>query len=185
MMVSITEIINDIFTLIFTAEAAIRLIGIGFRNYFKDEWNLFDFIVAAGSLFSILISSNTNFSIRFTTILRAFRILRLLRLLKRGGKSLYMIFNTFVITMQSLANIGGLLLLIMYIYSIIGMIYFGEVKRNGYMGDYINFETFWNAFITLFSVATVDTWNYTMAAYTYQRSAWNDCLDSPSYENYV
>ena len=67
-------------------------------------------------------------------------------------------------TMQSLANIGSLLLLLMYIYSIIGMIYFGEVQRSQSMNDYINFETFTNAFITLFTVATVDSWNYTMMA---------------------
>lgn len=97
---------------------------------------------------------------------RSFRILRLLRLLKRGGKSLYLIFNTLVITFQSLANIGGLLLLIMYIYSVMGMIFFGDVKRNGNMNEYINFESFSSAFITLFSVATVDSWDQTTASFS-------------------
>jgi len=36
-----------------------------------------------------------------------------------------MIFNTFVITLQSLVNIGALLLLIIYMYSVLGMILFG------------------------------------------------------------
>lgn len=73
----------------------------------------------------------------------------------------------------------------MYIYSIIGMIYLGEIKRNGYMNAYINFETFWNAFITLFTVATADTWNYTMAAYVHGKDAWNDCVESPTYDDFV
>ena len=51
----VTEIINKVFTVIFITEAAIRIIGIGARNYFKDGWNIFDFIVAFGSLVSILI----------------------------------------------------------------------------------------------------------------------------------
>jgi len=55
----------------------------------------------------------------------------------------------------------------MYIYSIIGMIYFGEVKRNGSMNDYINFENFTSAFITVFSVATLDSWNYTTESFTH------------------
>jgi voltage-dependent calcium channel T type alpha-1H len=169
----VTEIINYIFTVIFLAEAAIRIIGIGIQNYLKDGWNIFDCVVATGSVVSILISSSTTVEIKAVTLLRAFRILRLLRLLKRGGKSLYLIFNTFVITMQSLANIGGLLLLMMYIYSIIGMIYFGEVKRNSSMSDYINFETFSSAFITLFTVATVDSWNYTMISFSYVLSPSN------------
>jgi hypothetical protein len=180
----VTEIINKIFTVIFISEAAIRIIGIGIRNYLKDGWNIFDFIVALGSLVSILISSSTSVEIKAVSLLRAFRILRLLRLLKRGGKSLYLIFNTFVITMQSLANIGGLLLLMMYIYSIIGMIYFGEVKRNSTMNDYINFESFTSAFITLFTVATVDSWNYTMISFSYVLSPANECVEQPTYRDY-
>lgn len=166
-------------------EAVIRIAGIGLEHYFKDGWNIFDFVVAFGSIVSIAITLNTTYDIKGTSLLRAFRILRLLRLLKRGGKSLYLIFNTFVITMQSLANIGGLLILIMYIYSIIGMIYFGDVKRNGILCDYINFETFTSAFITLFTVATGDSWNYTMAAFTHGKSANYDCLDNPSYNDYA
>ena len=148
----ITEILNYIFTLIFVSEAIIRIGSQSFLLYIKDPWNLFDFIVALGSVLGVVVTLSSNLAFKGVSLLRAFRILRLLRLLKRGGKSMYLIFNTFVITMQSLANIGGLLLLIMYIYSIIGMIYFGEVKRNGNMNDYINFETFTNAFITLFTV---------------------------------
>jgi Ion transport protein len=161
------EYLNYMFTFIFTSEAIIRISGTGTEHYFKDAWNVFDFIVALGSIVGIVITYNTNLEIKGTSLLRAFRILRLLRLLKRGGKSLYLIFNTFVITMQSLANIGGLLMLIMYIYSIIGMIYFGEVKRNDNMNDYINFESFTSAFITLFTIATVDSWNYTLTAFAY------------------
>ena len=130
-----TEILNYIFTIVFVGEAAIRLLGIGFRNYFKDSWNIFDLLVAVGSVLGVIITQNTQLEFKSVTLLRAFRILRLLRLLKRGGKSLYLIFNTFVITMQNLVNIGGLLLLFMYIYSIIGIIYFGEVKRNLTMND--------------------------------------------------
>lgn len=181
---SLTEILNIIFTIIFTVEVVIRNLAIGPINYFKNGWNLFDFIVAIGSITGIIISKNTKLSIKGASLLRAFRILRLLRLLKRGGKSLYMIFNTFVITMQSLANIGGLLILIMYIYSIIGIIYFGDIKRNGNMSEYINFETFSSAFITLFTVATIDSWNLTMSSFTYSLEAWNQCVENPSFEDY-
>ena len=54
------EIINYIFTIIFTSEAAIRIIGTGYRNYFDDGWNMFDFIVATGSLAGILLSMNNT-----------------------------------------------------------------------------------------------------------------------------
>ena len=73
----------------------------------------------------------------------------------------------------------------MYVYAIIGMLYFGSVKRNDTMNDYINFETFTSAFITLFTVATGDSWNYTTASFTYELTASNYCLQDPSYEDYV
>ncbi len=155
----VTEILNYIFTAIFLIEAIIKILAIAPRIYFHDGWNIFDTIIILGSVVSIFISANTSLEIKgVITILRSFRILRLLRLIKRGH-SLRLIFNTFVITLHSLANIGGLLLLFIFMYAILGMILFGTVKRNGPLNDYINFENFNNAYLTLFVVATGDSWN--------------------------
>jgi hypothetical protein len=165
-MDKIAEWLNYGFTAIFLIEAILKLIGIGPKTYFEDGWNIYDCIIILGSFVSIFISANTSLEIRGAlSILRSFRILRLLRLIKRG-KSLQLIFNTFVITLHSLANIGALLLLFIFMYSILGMIIFGETKRNGIMNDYINFESFPKAFITLFIVATGDSWNDTMEAFS-------------------
>jgi hypothetical protein len=73
----------------------------------------------------------------------------------------------------------------MYMYSILGMIYFGEVKRNGSMNEYINFENFTSAFITLFTVATADSWNYTTASFTWDSEPNNKCIENPSYQDFV
>ncbi len=92
-----------------------------------------------------------------TTIIRAFRITRVFRLVKRAT-NLKLVFNTFVFTLPALANVGGLLLLLLYLYSILGVYLFAEVKRNGLLTDNFNFENFGNAFLTLFTVATGDGW---------------------------
>lgn len=96
-----------------------------------------------------------------------------------------LIFNTIVITLQQLANIGLLLLLFIFMYSIIGMIIFGRVKRNHVMDDYINFENFFNAFITLFVVATGDTWEEIQISFAMERRPSNPCLDNPDYQSYL
>lgn len=140
----------------------IKIIGQGLAVFFREGWNTFDFIVAITSGLSILVSSQTSLEIKgAVTLLRSFRILRILRLLKRGGRNLHMIFNTFVITLQSLVNIGALLLLIIYMYSVLGMILFGANMRSGLMNNFMNFENFINAFLTLFTVTTGDSWNAT------------------------
>jgi hypothetical protein len=170
-----------VFTVIFTCEALIRVIAMGPFTYFSDGWNIFDTIVAGGSIIGIFVSKSTSVEIINTSLFRAFRILRLLRLLRRGGSSLRNIFNTFVITMQALGNIGSLMILFIYMYSVVGMIYLGETKRIGSMNDYICFESFTSAFITLFTIATGDSWNYTIASFTHDSEPKYDCIIDPSY----
>ena len=81
----VNEILNYIFTAFFIVEAAIKMIAIAPRVYFSDGWNIFDTIIILGSFISIFISANTSLEIKgVITILRSFRILRLLRLIKRG-----------------------------------------------------------------------------------------------------
>jgi hypothetical protein len=73
----------------------------------------------------LVIFTATSVSFKGTvTILRSFRILRVARLIKRA-KSLHLIFSTFVISLPGMANIGGLLLLLLYLYSIIGVQFLG------------------------------------------------------------
>ncbi len=156
----VLEILNCIFTSIFAVEALIKLIGQGLRVYFRDGWNIFNFIIALDSTLAILISVYMPQVLNGTfNFFRSVRILRCLRLLKKGGRSLHMIFNTFVITFHQLVNIGALLMILIYMYSVLGMILLGMTVRNGIMNTYMNFENFFNAFLTLFTVTTADSWN--------------------------
>jgi hypothetical protein len=136
------------------------MIGQGLRVYMRDEWNIFNLIIAIVSALGILISFYSPTTMKGSiTFLRSFRILRIVRLLKKGGRSLHMIFNTFVITFHQLVNIGALLMILIYMYSVLGMILLGMTMRNGIMNTYMNFENFFNAFLTLFTVTTADSWN--------------------------
>ena len=136
------------------------MIGQGLRVYMRDEWNIFNLIIAIVSALGILISFYSPTKMKGSiTFLRSFRILRIVRLLKKGGRSLHMIFNTFVITFHQLVNIGALLMILIYMYSVLGMILLGMTMRNGIMNTYMNFENFFNAFLTLFTVTTADSWN--------------------------
>ena len=42
------EYLNYIFSAIFTVEAIIKLAALG-KKYFKETWNIFDFIVVVGT----------------------------------------------------------------------------------------------------------------------------------------
>ena len=181
---NILEIINYIFAGIFTVEAFIKLIALG-KGYFQDGWNVFDFVIVIGTYIGVTITATTNVSVGpQTTIIRSFRIGRIFRLVKQA-KSLRLIFNTFVVTIPSLANIGGLLTLLLYLYSILGVFLFAPVKLQEYMNVHANFEGFGIAFLTLIRMATGEGWNYIMMDSKRQKNVLFDCVSDPTYEDYV
>ena len=49
------EILNIVFTIIFFMEMIIRMLGIRFTDYYMDPWNRYDFVIAIGSLASLLL----------------------------------------------------------------------------------------------------------------------------------
>jgi hypothetical protein len=135
---SIWENFNYMFAGIFTVEATIKLIAYRCK-YFQDGWNNFDFVIVIGTFIGILLSQTTSVSVGpQTTLIRSFRIGRIFRLVKKA-KSLRMIFNTFVITIPSLANVGGLLILLLYLYSILGVFLFATVKLQNELTVHANF----------------------------------------------
>lgn len=179
------EITNYYFTAFFAFEAFVQIMAYGYAAYFQDNWNQFDFVVVVSSVLSIVVTLATKVNLRgAVTIVRAFRVLRVIRLIKRA-KSLNMIFNTFLISLPGLVNIGALLLLLLYLYSILGMQLFGNIKWNGVMNDTLNFETFTNAFCALCAVATGDGWNDIMGSTLKQRSIVYQCMYNPTYQDFV
>lgn len=116
------EYVNYFFTAIFTLEAIIKLIAFGFRDYFDKGWNIFDFVIVIISYVTLIIglTTNSNFGPKQATVARAFRIGRIFRLITKA-KFLRVIFNTIIITLPSLANVGALMILLLFIFSILGV----------------------------------------------------------------
>ena len=78
------DLIDHLFVIVFIIEAAVKLSTYGPKKYFKDYWNLFDFIIVIASLpslchyFGMAIIPNTS----FLKILRLFRLVRIARFMK-------------------------------------------------------------------------------------------------------
>lgn len=71
------QIVNIVFTVIFTAEAGLKILGLGVAEYFSRGANCFDFVLVLMSLLGIALSTGVG-----TNFVRIFRIARVFRLIK-------------------------------------------------------------------------------------------------------
>jgi hypothetical protein len=128
-LLDVFDYINYFFTGMFTLEAIIKIIAFGIKGYFKQGWNVFDFLIVLVS-YAMLIIGFTSESVlgpKQATVARALRIGRIFRLITKA-KFLRIIFNTIIFTIPSLANVGALMFLLLFIFSILGVQLFATVQ---------------------------------------------------------
>src|SRR6218665_4175631 len=113
--------------------------------------------VCIGLFLSDLISSYFV-SPTLLRVVRVFRIGRILRLVK-SAKGIRTLLFSLAVSMPALFNIGLLLFLVMFIFSIFGMSFFMNVKHTAGIDDLFNFETFFRSMICLFQISTSAGWN--------------------------
>jgi len=83
-------------------------------------------------------------------VVRVLRIGRVLRLVGRA-KTLNRLFNTLMLSLPSVWNIGSLLFVLLFIYSVLGMQLWGKVVYSeGGLSPQANFRTFPRALLTMF-----------------------------------
>ena len=180
----INELLNEVFALIFFFEFTFKLIAFG-KRFFKDSWNQFDVVIVFGTFVGLLLSNYTSIDVGASTlVIRAFRICRMLKLFRRL-KSLKIIFQTFLVTLPALANVGSLLLLLLYIYSIMGMYLFAEVKLNYPLDENLNFKNIGYSFLTMIRVSTGENWHEIMHAVSRSSNSLYQCIEGPTYTDYL
>lgn len=117
----VLDVLNLIFTGVFALEALFKIIALNPKNYFGDRWNSFDFIIVLGSFIDIIygkLSPGSNIiSINF---FRLFRVMRLVKLLSRG-EGIRTLLWTFMKSFQALPYVALLIVLLFFIYAVIGM----------------------------------------------------------------
>ncbi len=152
----IMGMIDLVCLIIFTVEIVLKLMAYGIR-FFTDGWNIFDFVI-------VILSFATGLS--FLSAFRAFRVFRVLRTLKavKGLRALRalrlvswldklkMIIAAIGKSIPGILWSGCLLLLIYYIFSIMGVTLFG-----GAFPDW--FGTIGKSMYTLFQVMTLESWS--------------------------
>uniref|UniRef100_A0A7S2FHT8 Ion transport domain-containing protein n=1 Tax=Octactis speculum TaxID=3111310 RepID=A0A7S2FHT8_9STRA len=174
--------INYFFTFLFTIEAVLKLFGQRCM-YFTDNWNRFDFIIVILSLFGVVMDmSNSSVNFPKTGVARTFRVARALRAFRlvQGSSDMKKIFDTLMLTLPGLINVGSLLLLLFYIFAVLGVQLFSTVALNGANDEHTNLRYFGRAFFVLLRFSTGENWNGFMHAVAEDT---DECWADPEYDS--
>jgi hypothetical protein len=110
-------VMNAAFCFLFVAEAIVKMLGLG-KAYFKQGWNVFDFVITFSSFAGVIVDLVVAFSsqgpstssslLGAIVIARVFRVLRILRLLRsiKYASGIRRLLTTLVISAPALLNIG-------------------------------------------------------------------------------
>jgi hypothetical protein len=164
------EASNMIFAVLFTLEAVVKIVGLSPKHYFKDNWNNLDFALVLVSLIDLMIiaaagdstddGSTSSCSSAGSSGVTAFRILRLVRAVRlvRTVPGIRAMFLTIWLSLPSLLNVGSLLLLLFYIFAVLGVAAFGNATDGEFIHRHSNFRSVPAAMVLLFSVSTGEGW---------------------------
>uniref|UniRef100_A0A8C5L6V5 Voltage-dependent P/Q-type calcium channel subunit alpha n=1 Tax=Jaculus jaculus TaxID=51337 RepID=A0A8C5L6V5_JACJA len=156
------RVFNIVFTSLFSLECVLKVMAFGILNYFRDAWNIFDFVTVLGSITDILVTEFGNNFINLS-FLRLFRAARLIKLL-RQGYTIRILLWTFVQSFKALPYVCLLIAMLFFIYAIIGMQVFGNIgidvededseEEEFQITEHNNFRTFFQALMLLFRWVT-------------------------------
>jgi voltage-gated sodium channel len=144
---SILLYIDNLITVIFVIEIALRIAAEKRAiDFFKDGWNIFDFVIVAVSLIPI----NGDYA-NVARLIRIFRMLRLITLLPE----LKVIIGALFKSAKSIGYVMILMFIIFYVFAVVGTILF-ENTASGLWKDV------GVALLTLFRVMTFEDWTDVM-----------------------
>ena len=122
----------------------------------------------------------------YATISKLFRFVRLQRVFRYFAGSVkqlqlvYGLIHSFSITLPGIFNVGCLLMLLIFVYAIIGMQLFAKTAYHGTYNENANFRSFYRSIVTLIRFATLDDWTTFMydAAHDKRR-----CVEDPDFDS--
>ena len=140
-------ILDELVTVVFLIEMMMRISSYKKPlDFFKDGWNIFDFIIVGMSLIPM---DHNNFAV--ARLLRIFRVLRIITIVPE----LKTIINSLFRSSKSIGYVFILTFIIFYIFAIVGTVLF-EGSASGLWRDV------GTALLTLFRVMTFEGWTDVM-----------------------
>jgi hypothetical protein len=172
-------VLNDVFASIFVLEATLKIYAT--RNwYFRERWNQFDFFCVTTTVVEKLNPSGGSSLRSF----RMFRIARLVRLI-RFAKGLNKLISAFIVSIPKLMNVIWVLLLLLFLFSVMGMHMFAQVHEHGPHNAHAHFRTFLRSLLTLIRCMTGEGWNEIMHSLMKNSYEFGHVMGAPCIDDYT
>ena len=153
-----------------------KLIGLGFKDYAADGFNVFDAVIVVISVVELFLSQgNVEFS--SNGAISVFRAVRLLRVFKlaRSWTSFRDILEKMLVTAREIRTFAILLLIFILVFALLGMELYGHrvqfndtskslvvQKNEDGFSPRINFNDLLNAVVSIFIIFIGEDWNSVM-----------------------
>ena len=159
---TLLEELNFAAIIMILIDFSLRLMTYGPVYYFYTNWTRLELFITICSLIDFLTILNAlRVSSYVKQLMRMTRVLFLLKLIKRF-KGINNLVETLIFSLPSLLNVGGLLVLIYLMYSILGVYLFKNISHGFVLDEYNNFHNFHLAMLILFKCSTGDEWFHVM-----------------------
>jgi hypothetical protein len=155
------DIANLLFTIVFALEMVLKIFGLGLQEYVNDNFNVFDGIIVIVSLIE-LINHKEGAQNSGLTVLRAFRLLRIFKIIK-SWTELRVLLITVLKSLGAITNLGALTVLYLFIMALLSKQLYGETlyDEEGNESRYTFRSTGWSL-ITIYIILTGENWNEIM-----------------------
>ena len=190
--------INFIFFFYYIFEQSLKLIGLGFKVYFKSFANIFEGLVTAAIVITEIIllagyghpfhqlyqSEPSGYSV-LIRLMNLFIVFRLLRIIPQFT-SVSFVFGTMIEILKNLRAFAGVIIVIYYLFALLGMLIFGgntnleESVRANSCGSYenlqyysYNFHDFAASLVLLWNIMVVNNWYVFLDAFTFATDKWS------------
>merc|ERR1712070_1348795 len=156
-----------------------KLLALGRAQYFRDEWNWFDFMIVWGTNIGLILEFMGGEGIgSAASVVRMFRIGRILRLFN-SWPELKRIIKTILSIRPALSNVTCILGLLLMIYAVLGVQLFAYYELNDDLNSHAHFQNIGMSAATLFRYLTGENWNGMMHSMATESDT---CIDGEHYQ---
>ncbi|KAI9143076.1 Ion transport protein-domain-containing protein [Paraphysoderma sedebokerense] len=148
----VLDISQYVFTGIYLLEVILVFYGVGRRAFFADNWNVLNLLIVMVAIADLIA--------QFASAANIFVILRIVRVFRlfRNAKGLNALALSVAVNFGQLLNVIFLIVVICFIYAVLGVQYFGKIKFVDGLSSEINFTDFPSAFLTVYVSTTGENW---------------------------